>query len=187
MRIPQHLFVIGAFVIMAIFSNNAQAANKTAHDFKFETLMGGDDMPLSDYAGKVVLIVNTASECGLTGQYEGLEALYQQYKDDGFVIIGVPSNDFGGQEPGEAKDIAKFCKLNYGVSFPMAAKSVVKGKNAHPFYKWAKQQLGFGTTPKWNFHKYLVGKDGTLIRAFSSVTSPTSGKIKKSIDAAIAQ
>src|SRR5580698_6933489 len=124
--------------------------DKTAYDFSFETL-DGKPMPLSQYKGKVLLVVNTASKCGFTPQYKGLEALYNKYKDRGLVIIGVPSNDFGGQEPGNATEIKNFCQLNYGVTFPMTSKQVVSGDDANSFYKWVYSVLGFGSAPKWNF------------------------------------
>ena len=110
----------------------------SAYDFSFQTLLGHKPLALSNYQGKVLLVVNVASKCGFTPQYEGLEKLYEQYKENGLVIIGVPSNDFGSQEPGLDEEIAEFCKLNYGVSFPMTATETVSGKNAHPFYLWAR-------------------------------------------------
>jgi glutathione peroxidase len=155
----------------------------SAYDYSFKTLDGERPMPLTDYKGKVLLIVNTASQCGFTPQYEGLEKLYETYKDQGFVILGVPSNDFGGQEPGTNQEIAHFCKKNYGVTFPMASKEVVSGENAHPFYAWAMTTLGFGTGPKWNIHKYLIGRDGKLVDYFVSTTKPDSEKITKAIEA----
>ena len=142
-------------------------------------------MPLSAYTGKVLLIVNTASQCGFTPQYDGLEKLYQEYKEKGLVVIGVPSNDFGGQEPGSSEEIAQFCKLNFGVSFPMASKEVVSGEKAHPFYIWAKEELGFGTAPKWNFHKYLVGRDGALVDYFNSTTAPDAERLKNAVEKAL--
>jgi glutathione peroxidase len=154
----------------------------SAYDYSFKTLIGEEPLPLKQFAGKVILIVNTASHCGFTQQYEGLQKLYEKYKDRGLVILGVPSNDFGGQEPGSNKDIASFCKLNYGVSFPMAAKEAVSGIQAHPFYQWAKSKLGFGTAPKWNFHKYLIDQNGHLVDYFNSTTSPTSSKIENMIE-----
>ena len=131
------------------------------------------------------MIVNTASHCGFTKQYKPLEKLYETYKDKGFVIIGVPSNDFGEQEPESNEEIEKFCKLNYGVSFIMTQKEAVSGKDAHPFYKWAKKTLGFGTAPKWNFHKYLINRKGQLIDYFNSITSPDSPKLVKAIENAL--
>lgn len=160
------------------------AASETvnAYSFSFYALQGGDELPLSDYKGKVLLIVNTASHCGFTPQYEGLEKLYQKYKDHGLVIIGVPSNDFGGQEPGSNVEIAHFCQLNYGVSFPMASKEDVVGDNAHPFYKWARQKKGLLGVPKWNFHKYLINRRGELIDYFHSTTGPDNAKFIKEIE-----
>lgn len=148
-----------------------------AYDYSFHTLVGKKPLPLSSYKGKVLIVVNTASNCGFTPQYAGLEKLYQKYKDRGLVIIGVPSNDFGGQEPGDSKQIANFCQLNYGVTFPMTAKEVVSGKNAHPFYLWAHKELGFGSAPKWNFHKYVIDRHGNIVDYFYSTTKPDSEKI----------
>ena len=161
--------------------------NQNLYDFSFKALVGGTPMPLSNSKGKVLLIVNTASQCGFTPQYEGLEKLYAAYKDKGLVIIGVPSNDFGTQEPGSSEEIAHFCKLNYGVSFPMASKEIVSGDDAHPFYKYAKKKLGFGTAPKWNFHKYLVNRKGVLIDYFNSTTSPDSSRVKSAIESALSE
>ncbi|MCH2037773.1 MAG: glutathione peroxidase [Rickettsiales bacterium] len=169
---------------MGFFVSSAQS-NESAWDFTFDSLMHETPVALSDYDNNVLLVVNTASNCGFTGQYEGLEALYQTYKDKGLVVIGVPSNDFGSQEPGSHEEIAKFCKINYGVSFPMTAKYEVSGKNAHPFYKWARKELGFGTAPKWNFHKYLIGRDGKIVDYFNSTTKPQGSKIIKAVEAAL--
>ncbi|KTD66632.1 glutathione peroxidase [Legionella santicrucis] len=156
-----------------------------AYDYSFHTLRGHEPLPLSSFQGKVLMVVNTASKCGFTPQYAGLEKLYEQYKDRGLVILGVPSNDFGGQEPGTEDEISNFCQVNYGVSFPIAAKEVVSGKNAHPFYLWAKKELGFGTAPKWNFHKYLINRKGKLIDYFYSTTSPDAGRVTKIIEKAL--
>lgn len=169
------------------FSAHAKTENAkhSAYGFSFTTLAGGEAMPLAAYKGKVLLVVNTASQCGFTPQYDGLEKLYQEFKDKGLVVIGVPSNDFGGQEPGSSEEIAQFCKLNFGVTFPMASKEVVSGEKAHPFYAWAKEELGFGTAPKWNFHKYLIGRDGTLLDYFNSTTSPDADRVKATIEKAL--
>jgi glutathione peroxidase len=156
-----------------------------AYEYSFTTLTGQHALPLSSFQGKVVMVVNTASRCGFTKQYAGLEHLYKEYQSRGFVIIGVPSNDFGHQEPGTEQDIAQFCQLNYGVSFPMTTKESVYGKHAHPFYRWAKQQLGFGTAPKWNFHKYLINRHGELIDYFNSTTSPDATRVIKAIEQAL--
>lgn len=163
-------------------ANSAANATDNAYEFSFHTLVGHKPLPLSTYRGKVLLIVNTASQCGFTSQYAGLEKLYEKYKDRGLVILGVPSNDFGGQEPGSEQEIASFCQINYGVSFPMASKEVVSGKNAHPFYLWARQQLGFGTAPKWNFHKYLINRQGQLINYFYTPTAPDSTRFIKALE-----
>ncbi len=154
----------------------------SAYNYVFRALSGGKPLPLSEFKGKVILVVNTASKCGYTPQYEGLEKLYNAYKDKGLVVFGVPSNDFGAQEPGNSEEIASFCKLNYGVTFPMAAKEVVSGDKAHPFYIWAKKVLGFGTAPKWNFHKYVINRQGQLVDYFNTPTSPDSEKVRKKIE-----
>ncbi len=163
------------------------AMNENAYDFTFHTLVGHKPLPLSDFKGKVLIIVNTASKCGFTPQYTALEKLYEQYKDKGLVILGVPSNDFAGQEPGTDEDIVSFCQINYGVSFPMTSKEIVSGKNAHPFFIWAKQKLGFGTAPKWNFHKYLINRKGELIDYFYTITSPDAPRFIKAIEKALAE
>jgi len=147
--------------------------------------LGGDEtVNLKDaYAGKVVLIVNTASKCAFTSQYEGLEALYAKYRDRGLVVLGFPSNDFGGQEPGSEAQIQDFCRLTYGVKFPMFAKTRVKKGAADPLF----QALGeaAGRYPKWNFHKYLIGRDGRLVDNYLSWTSPQSSKIVSAVEAAL--
>lgn len=157
-------------------------SDKTAYDFSFETLVGEDPLPLSAYRGKVLLVVNTASKCGFTGQYKGLQALYTRYKEKGLVVIGVPSNDFGEQEPGNGQEIKKFCELNYGVDFPMASKVAVTGDDAHGFYQWIHGVLGFGSAPKWNFHKYLIDRNGKPVDYFISMTDPESEKLTSAIE-----
>jgi glutathione peroxidase len=159
---------------------------ETAYVFSFAGLLGGE-VKLDNYAGRPILIVNTASKCGFTPQYEGLEKLWNAYKDRGLVVIGIPSNDFGGQEPGDAADIKKFCDLTYGVNFPMTAKQVVKSKDAHPFYQWAKASYGGSAVPKWNFHKILIGVDGTVVDTWSSMTGPSSNDIKKAVERELAK
>ena len=160
--------------------------NRNAYDFSFKNLTDETPLPLKDFEGKVIMVVNTASKCGFTPQYDGLEILYNEYKDEGFVIIGVPSNDFGGQEPGTSTEIANFCKVNYGVTFPIASKEIVSGDTAHPFYRWAREQLGFGTAPKWNFHKYLVDRQGNLVDYFNSTTAPDNDRLVKAVKKALA-
>lgn len=158
------------------------ASADNAYDFSFQTLIGHHPLPLTSFKGKVLIIVNTASKCGFTPQYKSLEKLYEKYKDQGLVILGVPSNDFGHQEPGAEQEIAHFCQLNYGVSFPMTAKEIVAGKKAHPFYLWAKQKLGFTTAPKWNFHKYIINRKGEIVDYFYSTTSPDSSRFQKAVE-----
>ena len=159
------------------------ASSGSAHLFSFPGLKGGS-IALNDYAGKVVMIVNTASFCGFTNQFKELEALYERYKAKGFVVIGVPSNDFN-QEPGSSEDIAQFCSSEYGVTFPMTAKLAVKGEAAHPFYKWAAKQ-GLAEGPKWNFFKYLIARDGSLIGAYGTMTAPNDPSVVAAIQAALA-
>ncbi len=157
---------------------------QSIHDFTVNDL-SGEAVSLADYEGKVLLVVNTASKCGFTPQLQDLETLYQEYKDKEFVVLGFPSNDFGGQEPLEGAEIGAFCQKNYGVSFPVFEKTVVKGKDASDLYKFlsAKQKNAWvAMAPKWNFHKYLVNKEGKVMDYFVSTTSPTSDKIKKAID-----
>ncbi|MAR57118.1 MAG: glutathione peroxidase [Rickettsiales bacterium] len=174
--------------MFSIFGGGAARAENEAADaygFTFEALTSDTPIQLSDYRDQVILVVNTASECGFTQQYEGLEALYQRYQEQGLVIIGVPSNDFGGQEPGSNEEIATFCKANFGVTFPMAAKSVVTGDEAHPFYLWAREKLGFLAKPKWNFHKYLINRQGEVVDYFHSTTAPDSARLQQAIEKAL--
>lgn len=152
-----------------------------AYDFAF-TGLTGEKLPLSGFKGKAVLVVNTASECGYTPQYEELEKLWQANKDKGLIVLGVPCNQFGAQEPGTEAEIGAFCRKNYGVTFPLTAKNDVKGKDAHPFYKWAGDEAGLLGRPKWNFHKYLIARDGSLAAWFSSQTKPTGPKIRKALE-----
>ena len=157
---------------------------KFAYDFEFHTIDGGP-LPLETYRDKVVLVVNTASQCGLTPQYEGLEKLYSDYKDQGLVVLGVPCNQFAGQEPGTEAEIKDFCETKFNIDFPLTAKADVKGDTAHPFYKWAKDVLGEPAEPVWNFHKILVGKDGKLIRAFGPQTEPLDDEVVGAVKAAL--
>jgi glutathione peroxidase len=151
----------------------------TAYAFSFAGLEGGD-IRLSDYAGKPILVVNTASQCGYTPQFAGLQQLFARYHDQGLMIIGVPSNDFGGQEPGTPLDIMKTAHEDYGVHFPLAAKSEVRGKNPHPFYKWAASERPL-ETPRWNFHKYLIGRDGHIAAVFATEVEPIDPRVIQAI------
>jgi glutathione peroxidase len=159
----------------------AQAAMSriTAYGFSFPALDGGD-IRLADFAGKPLMVVNTASLCGYTPQYAGLQELWKDFHGRGLTIIGVPSNDFGGQEPGGSKEIAETAQHQYGVTFPIAAKAVVKGANAHPFYKWAAEARP-KDLPRWNFHKYLIGRDGYIADVFPESVEPTDTRIKTAI------
>ena len=149
------------------------------------TGIDGTPMPLKQYKGKVVLLVNTASQCGFTPQYADLEKIYKQYRGRGLVVLGVPSNDFGGQEPGTAAQIKEFCEVNFDIDFPLADKQVVKGPNAHPLYRWIAAELGEDALPKWNFHKYLIGADGKLVEGFATPVKPTDAKVTKAIELAL--
>jgi glutathione peroxidase len=157
----------------------------TLADFSATTL-DGREQDLADYLGKVVLVVNTASQCGLTPQFAGLESLYEKYVDQGLVILGFPCNQFAGQEPGNAEEIGDFCQRNYGVSFPMFDKIEVNGDNTHPLYKWLKTEKGgmLGDAIKWNFTKFLVGRDGQVVKRYAPTTEPE--KIADDIEDALA-
>jgi glutathione peroxidase len=153
-------------------------------DLKLPTLTE-DAASLCRYQGKVLLVVNTASQCGYTPQYAGLEELYRRYRDKGLVVIGFPSNDFGGQEPGSNKEIAQFCELNYGVSFPMFAKSAVAKGAINPFYE--RLALASNSRPRWNFHKYLVDRKGEKVLAYATAVTPTDPKFVKDVERLLAQ
>ena len=157
----------------------------TAYAFSF-TALDGSDIRLADHAGKPILVVNTASLCGYTPQYAGLQKLWARYHDRGLLIVGVPSNDFGGQEPGGASEIVQTASHQYGVTFPLAAKAVVKGADPHPFYKWALSQRPLDA-PRWNFHKYLVGRDGRIVAAFPSAVEPADPRITAAIEHELAR
>jgi glutathione peroxidase len=151
----------------------------------FVSCITGGDIRFADYAGHPILVVNTASLCGFTPQYAGLQQLWTELHDRGLMIIGVPSNDFGGQEPGGATEIAETAQHQYGVTFPIAAKAIVRGPNAHPFYKWAANARP-KDVPRWNFHKYLVGHDGYLAEAFPESVEPLDTRVKTAIARALA-
>ena len=138
------------------------------------TLLNGETVSMEQYKGKTIIIVNTASKCGLTPQYEGLENLYQKYKEQGLIILGFPCNQFGKQESGSSEDIQEFCQINYGVSFPMFEKIEVNGTNTHPIFKFLKSKLGgcFGSKIKWNFTKFIVDKNGRPVKRFAPITKP---------------
>ena len=146
--------------------------------------IGGGPLPTADYKGQVVLLVNTASLCGFTGQYRGLQELWHRYNGRGLVVLGVPSNDFGGQEPGTKEEIKRFCEATFDVTFPLADKQIVSGASAHPLYRWAAAQTGPLGTPSWNFHKILIGRDGRIIDWFSAAGG-MGPKLERAIEAAL--
>ena len=177
-------FLATVLALFVALPGTAQAGS--AHDFTFQSIDGGP-LPLSAYKGKVVLVVNTASLCGFTPQYKELQALWETYQDRGLVVLGVPSNDFGSQEPGTSAEIKDFCTTNFFITFPLADKEVVSGDGAHPFYVWAKAELGALAAPKWNFHKYLIGPDGRLVDWFATTTKPNAPKVTKAIESLLVQ
>lgn len=156
-----------------------------ATDFNFSDINGAD-LPMSRFAGKPVLLVNVASACGFTPQYADLQKLHEFYGPKGLVVLGVPSNDFGAQEPGSEGQIRLFCETRFGVTFPMTAKQKVIGASAHPLYRWIASELGEGAAPKWNFHKYLIGRDGELLEAWPSRVGPTSKDVTGAVEKALA-
>ena len=167
---------------MTIFQTNLNANyGKLAYDFNFKDL-DGTNLNLSDYKNKVIIIVNVASQCGFTKQYEDMQKVWEKYQKEGIVMIGVPSNDFGNQEPGNNSEIKNFCEAKFGITFPMTEKVSVKGEDAHPFFIWAKNNYGKSAIPKWNFHKIVIGKDGKVADTFASITKPTSKKFISKIE-----
>lgn len=167
---------------MISFLNNAKAEYKEKfYDFKINNI-NNEKLDLTDYKGKTVLLVNVASNCGFTKQYSELQELYTAYKERGLVVLGVPSNQFGAQEPGSNKQIKDFCETNFNITFPMTSKYQVKGENAHPIYLWAKKNHGKSSIPKWNFHKILINKKGEIEDTYSSFTNPMSKKITNKIE-----
>jgi glutathione peroxidase len=175
-------FLTGVLLIMTASASIASEASILDQDFR--RLASDDVVNLGEaYGGKVILVVNTASKCGNTPQYDGLEKLYQQYGDDGLVVLGFPSNDFLGQEPGTEEEIQEFCRLTYKVKFPMFEKVTVKKGSAHPFFDRLAAEAG--TYPRWNFHKFLIGRDGAVIAEFSPRTQPYDDKLVAEIEAAL--
>ncbi len=173
------------FTLAAVTLGTAALAEPVMSFFELKTnRLNGKSENLADYKGKVLLVVNTASECGYTPQYAGLEKLWGSYKDKGVVVLGFPSNDFGGQEPGSSQEIARFCELRFKVSFPMFEKVKTKGEGQSPVYEFLARKHG---APKWNFHKYVVGKDGQVKAAFPSSVEPESPELKKALDSALAE
>jgi glutathione peroxidase len=174
------------FLMAAITASSAEPAKGNAFDHEFEAIEGGK-LPLSKWRGKVLLVVNTASFCGFTRQYEGLQKLWERYEGKGLVVVGVPSNDFGWQEPKSESEILAFCQGAFNVTFPLTNKQSVRGSGAHPFYRWAREALGPTAVPQWNFYKYLVGRDGKLIAGYGSTVEPQSAEMTAAIEAALAK
>ena len=167
---------------MFFFNKNINANdNRTLYEFSFNDVDGKKYL-LSQHKNKVVLLVNVASQCGFTKQYADLQTLWDKYKGKNFVIIGVPSNDFGNQEPGSNAEIKTFCETNFNINFPIMEKVTVKGKNAHTVYLWARESYGSAAEPKWNFHKILIDKKGKVNDTFISTTNPQSEKVVKKIE-----
>ena len=172
--------------LFGVFAASSEAGAASAWDFSFVAI-DGQPLPLSQFEGKAVLVVNTASQCGFTPQYKGLEELYKKYRERGLVVLGVPSNDFGAQEPGSSSEIKDFCETNFSVDFPLTEKVKVTGDDAHPFFRWAAKEMGPLAKPRWNFHKYLIAPDGRLVDWFSTVTSPDASSVSRAIEANLPQ
>jgi len=171
-----------ALAALCVMSAPALAAGPSAHDFGF-TAIEGEPLRMAGYAGKTVLVVNTASRCGFTGQYDGLQALYDAYRADGLVVLGVPSNDFR-QELASSAEVKEFCEMTYGIDFPMTEIESVKGRDAHPLFAWMAAQ---GSVPNWNFNKFLIGPDGQFIAQFGSSTRPDAPKLLAMIEQTLTQ
>jgi glutathione peroxidase len=186
----RHLVSLAGMVMTSISGGQGTTttANPTAIDWAKVPLpsVEGTTFKPDQFRGKVVLMVNTASYCGFTPQYRGLEALWQRYRDRGFAVLGVPANDFGEQEPDADAQIKRFCETTYGIGFPIMAKQTVIGAKAHPLYRWALEQTGPQGGPKWNFHKILIGRDGKLVAWFTSSVKPSDAKLVGAIEQALA-
>ena len=168
--------------MISLFGNKLSANyEKLAYDFQFKDL-DGSPLNLSEYKDKVIIVINVASQCGFTKQYEDMQKIWEKYQEKGLVMIGVPSNDFGKQEPGSNTEIKNFCEAKFGITFPMTEKVSVKGTNAHPFYIWAEKNHGNSAIPKWNFHKIIIDKSGKIADTFTSITNPSSKKFTNRLD-----
>ena len=179
------LKIFTILIIFMFFSKKGFSENydKVLYDFKIESITG-EVIDLNEFQNKVVLITNTASYCGFTKQYSDLQKLWQKYKEEGLIVLGVPSNSFN-QEKSNEKDVKDFCEVNFNINFPMTKITEVKGDNAHEIFKWAKKNYGKSSIPKWNFHKILINKDGKIEDTFAAFTNPNSSKIKKKIEDAL--
>ena len=177
-KIKQFLLI---FMISLVGNNTSANYEKLAYDFAFKDL-DGSELSLAEFKDKVIIVVNVASQCGFTNQYEDMQKIWEKYQAKGVVMLGIPSNDFGQQEPGSNKEIKNFCEAKFGITFPMTEKVSVKGSEAHPFYIWAKENHGKSAVPKWNFHKIIINKEGKIEKTFSSITNPSSKKFKEVIE-----
>lgn len=167
--------------MFSFFNKSISDNSKNFYDLKINSI-DGNEINLSKFKGKTILVVNVASKCGFTKQYDDLQELYETYQKKGLIVLGIPSNQFGGQEPGSENEIKNFCETNFNITFPMTSKSDVKGKNAHPIYLWAIDTHGKSSIPKWNFHKILINKSGNIEETYASFTNPMSKKIIKKIE-----
>ena len=168
------------FMIFSFLNSAKSYQGKSIYDFNFKGI-NGEAIQMEEFKNNVIIVVNVASRCGYTPQYEDLQELWSQYKSKNLVVLGIPTNNFR-QEPGNNKEIKDFCETNFGITFPMTEKINVIGNNSHPFYKWARKDYGIGAIPKWNFHKIVIGKNGKVAETFSSITKPSSKKFKKTIE-----
>jgi glutathione peroxidase len=181
MAYKNKLLILTCLIMFSFFEKADAKYEKLFFDLSIKNI-DNKIMNLSKFKGKTVLLVNVASNCGFTKQYTGLQALYEKYKEKDFIVLGVPSNQFGGQEPGSNNEIKNFCETNFNITFPITNKVDVKGDNAHSLYKWAKENHGSSTVPKWNFHKILINKEGKIQDTFNSFIAPLSDKIIKQIE-----
>ncbi len=177
----KNLLIIGVTIIMFFFKSSSHADyKKTFYDFKINSI-SGEVIDLNDFIGKPVLVVNTASYCGFTKQYDDMQELWDRYKDKGLIVLGIPSNSFN-QEKKSNSDVKEFCNVNFNISFPLTEITDVKGDNAHEIYKWAKENFGKSAVPKWNFYKILINKEGKIEDTYASLTNPTSKKIINKVE-----
>ena len=177
----KNLLIIGVTIIMFFFKSSSNANyEKIFYDFKINSI-SGDIIDLNDFKGKPVLVVNTASYCGFTKQYDDMQELWERYKDKGLIVLGIPSNSFN-QEKKVNSEVKKFCEVNFNINFPLTEITDVKGDKAHEIYKWAKENYGKSAVPKWNFYKILINKEGKIEDTYASLTNPTSKKITKKIE-----
>ena len=179
MKKIRYQLIIILIIIFNVYNFNTKVnsmENKKFYNFKLESITG-EIINFNNYKGKTVLLVNVASNCGFTKQYSDLQNLWEKYKERDLIVLGIPSNQFGGQEPGSNAEIKDFCETNFNINFPMTSKYDVKGENAHEIYKWAKDSFGKGAIPKWNFHKILINKNGKIHDTYASFTNPMSKKI----------